>query len=655
VAGDGDEVPSPARRAQYIIQWQQECAVIKPENRNILWATILADELARCGVHHAVIAPGSRSTPLAVAFSRDERFTIHSIIDERAAAFFALGLSKGAPGPRLYQPPVLICTSGTAAANFFPAIIEASLSNIPLLVITADRPHELRDTAANQTIDQVRLYGNYVRWFVDVAPPHANPEDKTLRYLRTTIDRAVECALGANSGPVHLNVPFEKPLEPFYVEGDVPDRVWEGIGAQGRGSEVHIHGSPTPKFTAILSAVQMEPDLLHMESVPSAIHGARRGLFILGADAKLYFPEALVELSKKIGYPILAEAQSGLRFNSKFDSDVVFAGYETYLRGEFARQLNSELIVQFGNLPVGSSLLNFLADQENAERIVISPTGKWLDDSHRLDLLVQTDGDYAVQFISGGLEPEPCPHWLELFRAAEHITWQAIAEMPDHEGAVSRDIVEGLRYPALLFVASSNPIRHLDQFVPPQTKHVGIRANRGASGIDGTIATAVGISAMRKNYRSPLILVIGDLALYHDLNSLHLIRRLNIPLVIVCINNDGGGIFHRLPIANYDPPFRDLFVTPHGLTFEHAAKMFDIPYTLANMGEDFRAAFKAALDSGQPHLIEVPSDAAEFERQRKQLIDTVAQRIAESGILEKFKASQEKHSQGSTPRENKRR
>jgi 2-succinyl-5-enolpyruvyl-6-hydroxy-3-cyclohexene-1-carboxylate synthase len=186
-----------------------------------------------------------------------------------------------------------------------------------------------------------------------------------------------------------------------------------------------------------------------------------------------------------------------------------------------------------------------------------------------------------------------------------------------------------------LVLASSNPIRHLDQFVYPQSKQIYVYASRGASGIDGTVTTALGVAIA---HFAPTILVIGDLALYHDLNSLHLIRRLNIPLVIVCINNDGGGIFHRLPIANYDPPFRDLFVTPHGLTFEHAAKMFDIPYTLANMGEEFRTAFKAAIESGEPHLIEVPSDAAKFEAQRKQLIETVAQRIKESGILEKFKS-----------------
>jgi 2-succinyl-5-enolpyruvyl-6-hydroxy-3-cyclohexene-1-carboxylate synthase len=587
--------------------------MIRPENRNILWATILVDELARAGVTHTVICPGSRSTPLAVAFSRDERFTIYSIIDERAAAFFALGIGKSSG-----NPAAVVCTSGTATANFFPAIIEASMSNVPMIVMTADRPHELRDSGANQTIDQVKLYGGYVRWFVDVAPPHANPEDKTLRYLRTTIDRAVAYAKGVNGGPVHLNVPFEKPLEPVVVEGDVPDKIDQ-------------------KHTVILPARTGLPDVFDIETIRAEMQECPRGLFIVGADASLYDPEWLIERSKEIGYPILAECQSRLRFNKQVDTEVVFGGYDSYLRGEFAQHLNPEIIIQFGNLPVGSTLLNFLNAKDNARRVLISPTGKWLDDTHRVDLLVHARADYALEFIGRDLGTTSQPEWLESFRTAEDLTWQAIKEMPDNEGGVLRDVVDALPDSSMLFIASSNPIRHLDQFVPPQSKQIYTYANRGVSGIDGTVASSLGVATTTDN---PAALVLGDLALYHDLNSLHLIRRLNIPLIIVCINNDGGGIFHRLPIAKYDPPFRNLFVTPHGLTFEHAAKMFDIPYTLANMGGDFRAAFKAAIDSGGPHLIEVPSDAAKFEQQRQKLIETVAQRIKEAGIIEKFKASQ---------------
>jgi 2-succinyl-5-enolpyruvyl-6-hydroxy-3-cyclohexene-1-carboxylate synthase len=623
--------------------------VIKPENRNILWATILADELARCGVRHAVIAPGSRSTPLAVAFSRDERFIIHSIIDERAAAFFGLGIGKASG-----MPAVVICTSGTAAANFFPAIIEASMSNVPMIVITADRPHELRDSGANQTIDQVKLYGGYVRWFVDVAPPHANPEDRTLRYLRTTVDRAVAYSQGANGGPVHLNVPFEKPLEPVVVEGDVPDSVWDGLGAQGRGADE----DGDDRFTRVNPYVVAGAHHVLIDEIVQMLIKYRKGLIICGPNTHEGLLGIVGNVAGLVGYPVLAETTSGMRCNSHAeDSGYILGGYDTFLQGDFAKTFEPDIIIRFGSSPVSGSLLNYLGKKTDAQHVVISDSDDWTDEAHTTFRLLEANTGTFMLYLHQGLKinanwTDIDTSWGKAFQTAEDITWQTPYNLDiciPEEGKILADVVDTLpKSGSRLIVSSSNPVRHLEQFVRPQNRYLQVYTNRGVSGIDGTVATALGIGC---DYRDvfPTVLVIGDLALYHDLNSLYLIRRLNIPLVIVCINNDGGGIFHRLPIANYEPPFRDLFVTPHGLTFEHAAKMFDIPYTLANMGEDFRAAFKAALDSGEPHLIEVPSDAAEFERQRKQLIDTVARRIAESGILEKFKASQEKHSQGSTP------
>lgn len=614
--------------------------MIRPENRNILWATILVDELARAGVRHAVICPGSRSTPLAVAFSRDDRFKIHTIIDERAAAFFALGIGKAAG-----IPAVVVCTSGTAAANFFPAIIEASMSNVPMIVMTADRPHELRDSGANQTIDQVKLYGGYVRWFVDVAPPHANPEDKTLRYLRTTVDRAVAYSQGSNGGPVHLNVPFEKPLEPVIVEGDVPDRVWEGSGAQGRAADQYgeFHA-----FTEIVKGWQQVdtnevPALYNLMQEPK-----ERTLLICGADVEEGLAEVLGAFSELTGYPILADGHSTLRLDTSANGHVI-SGYETFLRGEFAAQARPQRIIRFGRLPVSGALLSYLERQHDAEHILIT-TGSWADSEHLVTAVIHADPLGEINMLNLMLDANQPDRaldftWLSLFADADKVTWDAVSEILSDEESEANILPELINllsedeYTSLV-IANSNPIRHLDQFVKPQTKAIRGFANRGVSGIDGTVASALGIA---EESHTPTVLIIGDTALYHDLNSLHLIRRLNIPLIIVCINNDGGGIFHRLPIAQHEPPFRDLFVMPHGLTFEHAAQMFDIPYTLAQMGEDFRTAFKAALNAGGPALIEVPSDAAKFEQQRKQLIDTVAQRIKESGILEKFKASQEKH------------
>lgn len=606
--------------------------MIDASNRNTLWASILVDELARCGVRHAVIAPGSRSTPLAVAFSRDDRFKIHPVIDERAAAFFALGIGKASG-----MPAAVVCTSGTAAANFFPAIIEASMSHVPMIVMTADRPHELRDSGANQTIDQAKLYGGYVRWFVDVAPPHANPEDKTLRYLRTTVDRAAAASQGPNGGPVHLNIPFEKPLEPVVVEGDVPAEALGGIGVEGRLFQT---GDARP-FTVFDERVCVSDYGLAVAKLWRTIAWRQRGLIVCGPN--ITEPHNLVQplarLSQLTGYPVLAEGLSGLRL-AHVEEGIILGGYETFLRGDFAARMKPEIILQFGDLPVGASLLEFLARQTQAQRILISARRAWADEAHLLTTFFEGEPNLVVRALNMALATAdakgdrlvPDPEWQGAFQAAEAVTWQTVGEMSQNEaveGAILADVIEALPTHSALFIANSNPVRHFDQFVRPQHKAIDVFANRGVSGIDGTVASALGVAAGRLFPDPPAVLVTGDLALYHDLNSLHLIRRLGINLVIVVINNDGGGIFYRLPIAQVESPFRDLFRTPHGLTFEHAAKMFDIPYTFAPMGDDLRAALQSALASGEPHLIEVPSDPEMFERQRRVLIETTVQRIAE--------------------------
>ena len=607
--------------------------MIRPENRNLLWASILVDELARTGVRQAVIAPGSRSTPLAVAFSRDDRFTVHSVLDERAAAFFGLGIGKASG-----VPAAVVCTSGTAAANFFPAVVEASMAGVPLIVLTADRPHELRDSGANQTIDQVRLYGGYPRWFVDIAPPHANPELKTIRYLRTTVDRAVAAARGENPGPVHLNVPFEKPLEPVHIEGDVPDALWEAVqAAQGDAPQTAIERSAAADHSGEVVLKLLE-----------RITRSPRGLIVAGPDSTVRV-DVLSALSRATGYPVLAEGLSHGRLygGAQRNEGLILGGYETFLRGELAEALRPDLIIQTGSLPVSAALLDYLARQTQAQRVLISDSGRWADEALMLDEFVHAD---PVRVLSNteyhlALTEEwhnrlhPDPAWAQAFEQAEAFTWAAVDELLAAElveGAVLADVVDLLPDRSGLFIANSNPVRHLDQFVRPQDRQLSLLSNRGASGIDGTLASALGMAT----HCDHPVLVAGDLALYHDLNSLHLVSHLNLPLVIVCINNDGGGIFHRLPIADYDPPFRDLFVTPHGLSFKGAEAMFGVPYMRAAIGGEFREAFRTAVELGGPALIEVPSDAALFEAQRRRLNQAVAERIRDAKILQNYQSAQ---------------
>lgn len=587
---------------------------VNTANRNTLWASIIVDELANNGIRRAIICPGSRSTPLAVACAEETRIDTYPVIDERLAAFVALGIGQASG-----HPAIVMTTSGTATANLYPAIIEANYSHVPLIVLTADRPHDLRYSGANQTIDQVKLYGHHVRWFVDVSPPQADPAPRTLRYLRTTVCRAIAAATGAGGGPVHLNIPFRKPLEPTHIEDGVMISVSEF--AAGRDEA----------FTTITDAPPLLTDYT-LHHLTEAILENPRGLIICGqlpSDAALHsIAGRLIEISQLTGYPILAEAHADIRFNSHLPAtELVFGGCETFLRNEFAVYARPQLIIQFGSLPVGAALLTYLEKHPDTQRIQISDTGHWVDHTHLLSTLIRASSQQVIEQLYQALtdcDLSPDLHWMKLFHSAEQTTWAVVDEQPPHEGTILSDVIDILPDDANLFVANSNSIRHLDQFARPQPKDVFVYANRGASGIDGTLASALGV-ALESDH--PTVLVLGDLALYHDLNSLHLIRRLNIPLVVVVINNDGGGIFHRLPIADYEPPFTALFQMPHGLTFAHAATMFDLPYTLATMGTDFRAAFKTALASGQSHLIEVPSNSADFEQTRRAIIEQVSDRL----------------------------
>lgn len=573
---------------------------------SMLWASIIADELALCGIEHAVISPGSRSTPLTLTLAHDARIRAHTVLDERAAAFFALGIGKSTG-----RPAALVCTSGTAAANYLPAVIEASQSGVPMILLTADRPPELRGTGANQTIDQVRLYGDYVRYFADIAPPEAEPSDALLRSLRTTVDRAAAHAAGWNAGPVHLNISFRKPLEPAI-----------GTFATTAGA-----GNAAPQ-TIVLTPSEMSLAPADYAMLAGEISLRRRGLIVCGPNMDMD-AGSIADLARLTGYPVIADPLSNIRFA---DSPAQILGaYETYLQGDFAREHPADLIIQLGDLPVSAALLTYMDQQENAVRITATKGARWADGAHRTTYFVRVSPQALASGLFGALDVLPADTgWRAAFNHAEQAAWDVIEEAlysaQAGEGAVLADVVSGIDRPASLFVGNSNAMRHLDQFTRPAPAPITLFGNRGASGIDGNLATALGIAAADD---LPTTAVLGDVTLYHDLNSLHLIRRLQIEnIVIVVINNDGGGIFHRLPVAKQEDAFVEYFQTPHGLRFEHAARMFDIAYLCAGSSSDFRAAYRQAVQSGKPHLIEVPSSASGFESQRQAIIAETARRLA---------------------------
>jgi 2-succinyl-5-enolpyruvyl-6-hydroxy-3-cyclohexene-1-carboxylate synthase len=587
-------------------------------NRNYLWANVLVDELARNQVRVAVIAPGSRSTPLAVAFAEHPAFTVHSLLDERGAAFFALGYAL-----RSGLPAALVCTSGTAAANFWPAVVEAHQAQVPLLLLTADRPPELRGSGTNQTIDQLKLYGDFTRWFVELPTPTPQPAAGMLRYLRTLACRAVATACGHQglpAGAVHLNLPFSKPLEPVAVLGDIPDaptaawqQVWEGRAA----------AQPWVR----LAATQVQPLADEIAAAVQVLAQAERPLIVVGPRPLLAGqpPEALAlalaAFAQPRAIPILAEALSDLRFNvSELPSAI--DGFETVLQQQpdFAAP---DCIVQVGAMPVGGGVLAWL-NQQTCPRIALPNRLAWADETYQTALLLPGDPSAILRALAAAW-PAPAlaaDHYYQLWQAASRRALAAIAacalEQP-FEGLYLPALLAALPAHSNLFVASSLAVRHLEQFTVARRWPVRVFCNRGASGIDGTIASATGVAAADPQHLT--VLVIGDLAFYHDLNALLLAIRLALPnLKIVLLNNDGGGLFRRLPIARHEPPFSALFLTQHGLQFAAAAQLFGWQFAQVQTLDDFKRVLPAVLAAhDQAHLIEVLSDSAAHEQMRRRI------------------------------------
>lgn len=573
-----------------------------PPNNATLWAEIMVEELYRAGLRRVCISPGSRSTALTLAFAAhpDIRHFIH--LDERSAAFFALGLALESG-----EPAALVCTSGTAAAEFFPAVIEASQSNIPLLMLTADRPPELRHSGANQTIDQIKLYGDFVRWSVDAPLPEKDPSPRLIRSLRALANRALAVAQGLNSapGPVHINLPFRKPLEPIPVPGD-PTSQYSARDGDAPWTRIHISSrSPAPDIIAELKA--------RMRRAP-------RGLIIAGPRCPNGdFPAALANLSAATGYPVLADPLSGLRFGPHTAHGSIIAGFSLALQaGLLAEAPLPQILLRFGAMPVSQALSNYLESlPADVPQIGIDPHGGWYDPIYTNSELVSAD---PLGLVRGLIPLENSyskdSNWAQLWHNAEEQVWAAMQTAEPYEGKFVADLVNALPPEANLFVANSLPIRHVDECAATRLAPLQVYANRGASGIDGTNSTALGVAAASAH---PLALLTGDISFYHDQNGLLALREPGVQATIVLINNNGGGIFHRLPIAEFEPTFTELFTTPHGLDFKHTALLFGLKHSRLS-AEEAPTALAEAMSASENRLLEIQTDAAQSDRLRRELV-----------------------------------
>ena len=570
-------------------------------NPNLLFAETLVDGLAYAGLRAVCIAPGSRSTPLALAFAAHPRIEIYLHLDERCASFFALGMAQASR-----RPTALVCTSGTAALEFHAAVAEAQMAGVPLLLLTADRPPELRHSGANQTIDQVKMYGDHVLWAVDAALPEVGAPPVAMRNLRTLAARAYAVADGLRKGPVQINLPFRKPLEP-----PPPYRPHFG-GAQGSSIQRGV----------------LQPTTAHIDELAALVSANERGWIVCGPWAgrvPCALVDALAELARCTGYPLFADPLSGLRFGPHTAYAPVIGSYENFLQHppEFDPP---QVVIRFGAVPTSKYLNQYLDQTAPTHQIHVRSNGVWADDSHLVRSFLQVDETaFCQQLAQRG--QRGMGSWGAAVLAADQKAGRCQARFLREnwfDAAVIPAILDVLPDGANLFIGNSLPVRHLDQFGRPSGKRIRVYGNRGASGIDGVVSSALGVAA--EEPATPLLLLIGDVSFYHDLNGLLAVRKHDLGNVtIVLLHNDGGGIFRRLPIGRDHAQFEELFLTPHGLEFAAAARMYGLDYT--QIADGNRAALSeelnASLTCSKPTIIEVRTDGSRDERLRRKLLGTL--------------------------------
>jgi 2-succinyl-5-enolpyruvyl-6-hydroxy-3-cyclohexene-1-carboxylate synthase len=572
-------------------------------NRNAAFASALVDELARSGVRHACVCPGSRSAPLALAVAACDAMRCFVHVDERAAGFFALGLAKATR-----SPVALLCTSGTAAANFHPAVVEAFYARVPLVVLTANRPPELREWGAGQTIDQTHLYGSHVRWFAEAPTPAAT--GPRIRHARALACRAVQVAVGPPAGPVHLDLPFREPLDLRPVPED-------GTSDLARREPLAAAGRPDRPWVGVRRGVTL-PAPEHVASLAQRMAGCERGVVACGpVDATPDLALSAATLSRLLGWPLLAEPTSQLRCGPHVEAAPVVATADLLLRDEcFASSHAPDFVLRLGDTPTSKALRLWLEARPPADLVIVDPDAAWNDPSHLASEVLRVDAaplcGLLAEHLAGRSDLPRHSTWLRDFLEADRRATQVIGRRLETdetllEARAVRELADALPDDALLYVSNSMPIRHLDAFLPASKRRLRVLCNRGANGIDGMVSSAAGAAAATD---APVVLLTGDLALVHDCSGLLAARRHDVRLTIVVLDNDGGGIFSFLPVADHaeKEAFEEHFVVPHGLDLGALCRGAGAAHARASSWEHFRTAFKEALAAPGLSVVEVPVD-----------------------------------------------
>ncbi|NJM19328.1 MAG: 2-succinyl-5-enolpyruvyl-6-hydroxy-3-cyclohexene-1-carboxylic-acid synthase [Richelia sp. RM2_1_2] len=571
-------------------------------NINELWASIFTETLKQMGLNCAVICPGSRSTPLTIAFAVAEGIEVIPILDERSAAFFALGRAKASG-----LPVAIVCTSGTAGANFYSAVVEANLSRVPLLILTADRPQELRNCHSGQTIDQLKLFGNYPNWQAELAIPSTNME--MLAYLRQTTIYAYEQTLYPVSGAVHLNIPFRDPLAPIREDNHLNTTSLQSLQSDFNSEE--FFAAVTDKF---------KPTITHSQiPIPQKWLETKRGIIIAGV-AQPQQPQkyctAIAQLAQNLKFPVLAEGLSPVRNYASLNPYII-STYDSILRNQhFATELTPEVVIQIGEMPTSKILRQWLSEN-NPLRWIIEPSNHNLDALHGRVVHLRMNIEEIEGWENQGMRKQG-DTYLDMWLGAEVDVRENIdtvlAEKTElFEGKAAWLLSQVLPPQTPLFIANSMPVRDVEFFWKPNNLGIQPFFNRGANGIDGTLSTALGIAHNQKSS----VMLTGDLALLHDTNGFLIRNKFIGHLTIVLINNNGGGIFEMLPISEFEPPFEELFATPQDIDFALLCQTYGVKHQLITSWEELCSKLNPLPNTGI-RVLEIRTSRKQSAKWRKE-------------------------------------
>jgi len=577
-------------------------------NINHCWGSLIIEELSRLGVDYFCVAPGSRSSPLVIAVAQHKKIKSFVHFDERGLAFHAMGYAAATK-----KPAVLICTSGTAAANFLPAVIEASKKKLPLIVMTADRPPELRQTGAVQTIDQVGLYGNYAQWATDMPCPDTKIEPQ---YVLTTVDQAWYQAC-RKKGVVHINCMFRQPLTLTQTTDDLktyikPINRW-----------IESNKPYTEYVTGFESVALPIP-----KKIAARLDAIKSGVIVVGKVGGEDEAQLVLSLSEKLGWPIFADLSSGLRLGQNH-SNLIHYFDHLLLSEKIVKGLSFDGVLHLGGRLTSTRYYDFIQKQNPSEYIMVLNHSLRNDPNHQVSLRVESSVSNFIQTIIGLIKPRKGSSALKLLSKADKMADKTIestllADQRLNEPQVARIISQMIPESHGLFLSNSMPIRDMGNYADFKGNGVFVNGNRGASGIDGIIASAAGYA---RGLEKPVTLMIGDLAALHDLNSLSMLRDLPVPLIIILLNNGGGAIFSFLPIAEFKEGFEKFWGTPHSNTLASAASMFELNYSQPMDTVHFTKVYNSALKSQTSTIIEVITNREENLKIHRSLQETIIKNI----------------------------